>query len=346
MTEAEIVARYGWNTTAGQALNPTLSRWRARDALVAYSESHSLPGLPRVWIAAGDPLCAPENLDQVASRFHEEARSEGATVAWFGASQRFRDAFSGTELAIGAQPVWRPADWPGILAGKASLRHQINRAKNKSVMVQPLPSPRARELDPIRLDWLSRRGLPPLHFLAESDVLGTPGPRSFLVARQGDEAVGYLVMLPIPARGGVFIEWIIQSRSAPNGTASLLLDAAFRASAHAEVLTLGMVPLSTFAPLSAPAPPRHIRALLAWMRAHARRFYNFEGLEHFKAKFQPRAWEPLFLLVPDGAIGLHLLHAVADVFAGERSPERLITRALWDAGVEEVRSLLSAARPE
>ena len=144
-------------------------------------------------------------------------------------------------------------------------------------------------------------------------------------------------MAPIPARDGVFVEWIIQAPEAPNGTASLLLDRAFRIASGARVLTLGLVALSTFAPLSTPPPPLHIRALLAWMRAHARRFYNFEGLQRFKAKFQPEAWEPLYLLAPRETIGLPLLHAVADAFAGpHRSPEALIALALAKAAGDEV----------
>ena len=58
----------------------------------------------------------------------------------------------------------------------------------------------ALELDPIRQAWLSRRGLPPLHFLADSDVLAVPGLRSFWVAEREGTPVAYLVALPIPAR--------------------------------------------------------------------------------------------------------------------------------------------------
>ncbi|MEL6616204.1 MAG: phosphatidylglycerol lysyltransferase domain-containing protein, partial [Bacteroidota bacterium] len=186
---------------------------------------------------------------------------------------------------------------------------------------------------------------PPLHFLVESRVLERPGPRRFLVAERYGDAVGALVLAPIPARDGAFVEWIWQTRRAPNGTASLLLDHAFALASGDAMLTLGMVPLSSFAPLTDSPPPRHIRALLAWMQAHARRFYNFEGLERFKAKFQPEAWEPLYLLTPEARVGTGLLHAVADAFAGpDRSPEALVTLALGRALREEASGAMARVR--
>ncbi len=37
-------------------------------------------------------------------------------------------------MLLGAQPVWRPASWTTILEGKASLRAQLYRARNKGVV--------------------------------------------------------------------------------------------------------------------------------------------------------------------------------------------------------------------
>ena len=132
-TDAEIVARYGWNATAAQALNPEMRRWRAPEALVAFAEGRRWPGGPRVWLGAGEPICAPERLAEVAEAFAADARAAGASAAWFGASERFCAVWTGANLVLGAQPVWTPEAWPDILAGKASLRAQVNRARNKGV---------------------------------------------------------------------------------------------------------------------------------------------------------------------------------------------------------------------
>ena len=350
-----VFARHGWNAAAVQALNPGLWRWAAPGAFAGFAKAQAWPWGGRVWMGAGEPVCAPGALRSASARVAGAARREGARVAWFGASERFRGLWRGGELVLGAQPVWAPRAWPGILARTASVRAQLNRARNKGVAVRPLTEPLAPEalarIERVRRAWLAGRGLPPLRFMVESGVTGAPGARRFLLARRGGASggadLGALVLAPIPARQGVFVEWIWQTPEAPNGTAALLLDAAFRLAAAegARMLTLGMVPLSRHAPPTPEAPPRHVRALLAWVRAHARRFYNFEGLERFKAKFRPEGWETLYLLVTEREIGLGHLHAVADAFAGpQRSPTALVGAALARAAREEVSGGIAAAR--
>lgn len=330
--------------TVEQTLNPGLVRWRPPGALVAYAVGRRFPGGPSVRVTAGGPVCAPARLGAVAAAFERDAAEVDEAVCWFGADDRVRKALSThATLVIGAQPVWTPARWPRILASKASLRAQIYRAKNKGVEVGLWDRERAATSGALRAilaDWLARRGLPPLHFLAEPDVLDALGDREVFVATRGGAPLAYLLLAPVPARDGYLVEWILRTRDAPNGTATVLLDAAFRTAAErgATFVSLGLVPLSTYAPLSEPPPPRAIRALLAWMRAHARRFYNFEGLEAFKAKFRPEAWEPVYLLTREPRVSLRLLHAVADAFSGPRSPEALVGRALLGAAAEEAQT--------
>lgn len=343
-SDRDLIRRLGADATVEQALNPGLARWRDPRALVAYATGRTLPGGRRVRVTAGGPVCAPDRLGEVARAFEADADREGQGVVWFGVEERLRRALpEHTALVIGAQPVWSPRRWPDVVASKASLRAQVHRAQNKGVAVarwerdRASPSPDLRRL---LSEWLARRGMPSLHFLAEPDVLGHLGDREVFVAARGPEAVAYLLLAPVPARQGWLVEWIIRGEAAPNGTASLLLDAAFHHAIDTEaaVVSLGLVPLSSHAPLSASAPPRTVRALLAWMRAHAERFYGFRGLERFKAKFEPDAWEPVSLLTRRPAVTLGHLHAVADAFAGARSPEALVARALAKAAASEAQT--------
>ena len=73
------------------------------------------------------------------------------------------------------------------------------------------------------------------------------------------------------------------------------MDAALRTFAEegADYVTLGLAPLSRRAGVPDERPFPGLRLILAWIRAHGRRFYNFDGLDAFKAKFKPDAWEPL-----------------------------------------------------
>src|SRR5207253_2078076 len=85
-----------------------------------------------------------------------------------------------------------------------------------------------------------------------------------------------------------------------------------------------------------------LRLLLNWMRAHGRRFYNFRGLDSFKASLQPRTWEPIYAISRGKRVSIGTLRAVAGVFGGG-SPIRLLARALAMATAREVRAIARAA---
>jgi phosphatidylglycerol lysyltransferase len=55
------------------------------------------------------------------------------------------------------------------------------------------------------------------------------------------------------------------------------------------------------------------------VRAHGRRFYNFDGLYAFKAKFSPDRWEPVYAFINEPRFTLRTLYAIARAFSG-RSP--------------------------
>lgn len=351
-TVRDLVIKHGWNATAYQILNQGFEWWGDDQAIVGFVRARRPFRLPvrgtqtgrAMWIAAGAPVCPPEALEQTATAFERHARTQGAGVCWFGADRHLWNARQNepgfSTLVLGAQPVWVPDQWSDILDSRRSIRQQRNRARNKGVRIEQWSEKRAASLRPILDNWLSRRGLPALSFLTKPDILPELGFRRLFVARHVSP-VAYLVLTPVPARNGWLVEQIVQHAEAPNGTATLLLDAAFHHAIeqHSDYLTLGLSPLSSRAPLSHPAPSAPIRFLLAWIRAHGRRFYNFQGLEHFKAKFRPDRWDPIVACTNEPRPSLGTLYAIADAFSGARSPIRLIGKALGSALVEEGRRL-------
>ena len=350
----QLVLDYGRNATAYQILNAGFEHAWIGDAVVGYVRARAWPGGPTVRVAAGVPIGPEAALAPAVARFDALARSEGGWAIWFGVEPPERPLFSGhAELVVGSQPAWDPRQWDGLVAAHASVRSQIRRAGNKGVRVEEW-APAAASAHPglhrCLHDWQASRGLSTLRFLTDPLVLHQLGDRRVFVAVQpsddGDRVVAYALLAPVPARRGWLVEWIIQGAGAPNGTPARLLDAAMRAVAAdgAAWATLGLAALSTRAPLSSTPPPVVIRALLAWTRAHARRFYNFEGLERFKAKFRPAAWEPVRLYADQEALSLPTLYALADAFSGARSPVGVVTRALAGAVRDEAAFAAHALR--
>ena len=57
--------------------------------------------------------------------------------------------------------------------------------------------------------------------------------------------------------------------------------------------------------------PPWLALTLRWVRAHGRRFYNFDGLDAFKAKLRPEAWEGIYAISAERRFSPRTLHAIA-----------------------------------
>jgi phosphatidylglycerol lysyltransferase len=333
--------RYGWNAVSYQILNPGIRHWfsRERDAVTGYAP------FGKTWVVAGAPVCAPERLAAAAAELEADAAARGARVLYFGAGERLERAYAARPdhalVRLGAQPVWNPGEWAGIVARKASLRAQLNRARNKHVHIAEWPAARASASDVLRdvlREWLATRGLPPLSFLVLPDILHNLDDRRTFVAERDGRVIGFLIGTPVPARQGWLVEEWPRTRDAPNGTTHSLVDAAMRAFAAdgASYVTLGLAPLAEHGGGAIAGQPAWLRVVLRWVRAHGRRFYNFAGLEAFKASMQPMEWEPIYAIAPGGRFTPRMLRAVAGAFSAG-NPELLVARAVVSGAREEVR---------
>ncbi len=338
-----LVLRHGWNAVSYQVLNRGMRWWfsAAGDAVVGFARHD------RVRVVCGAPVCLGERIEAVADEFERDTAAAGDRVVFFGAGARLERVYVARRdhslVKIGAQPVWDPRAWPANVAAHASLRAQLNRARNKGVRVREWPPADARHAQPLEAvlrEWLATRGLPPLAFMVTPFLLDQLEDRRVFVAERAGEVLAYLVATPVPARDGWLVEEWPRSPRAPNGTTQLLVDAAMRAFADAGCgyATLGLAPLSRQGDDAAGAQPAWLRLLLGWVRAHGRRFYNFAGLEAFKAALHPRDWDPIYAIAPGAHLSPRMLHAIAGAFAGG-SPEWLVLRAIGGSLREELRRL-------
>jgi len=316
-----LVLQHGWNAVSYQLLNPGMHHWfsAAGDAVVGWM------GHGRTRVVAGAPVCAHARLEQVAHEFEQHARDAGERVIFFAAGARLEQVMRARGdraiVAMGSLPVWDPLQWDGLVRSHAHLRAQLHRARNKGVHItewQPARATSSGELRDVLAHWLARRGLPPMSFLVMPDVLDTLEDRRIFVAQRHGDVVAYLVATPVPARGGWLVEQWPRVSTAPNGTTHLLVDAAMRAFADAgsRYATLGLAPLSMRAFQSRDVQPTWLRLVLQALRAHGSRYYNFRGLDAFKAGMQPAHWEPVYAIGDGPRFTPRTLYAIAGVFSG------------------------------
>jgi len=313
-----LVMAHGWNTTSYQVLNPGFSYWfdPAGDAVAGVVRTG------RVWVVGGAPVCAASRLPAVSQGLEAGARAAGAEVCYVAAQSRLeqvkRNDRNASLLYLGAEPCWDPRGWPEVLAAHSSARAQVARSRNKGVLIEErrLRGDEALALlGRVQSEWLAEKGLPPLGFLTMPWVLDRLDDRRLFIAMRGGDPVAFAVLTPVPGRAGWLVEQIARRPSAPNGVGEQLIDAAFRqvAAEGSAFVSLGIVPLSTRAEVPAPAP-WWLRGAFGWARAHGRRFYNFDGLDRFKAKLFPDDWLPVYAVLtapaPTPALMWGMLQAV------------------------------------
>jgi phosphatidylglycerol lysyltransferase len=332
----ELVMRFGWNAAAYQILNPGIELWfsSAGDGVVGVVPHRG------TLVVGGAPVCDLSRLDAVAAEFVADAHAHGQRVCYFGAGERLDDRYvadaAWSRVLLGAQPVWDPRNWSAVVGKRGSLRAQFNRARNKGVTVTEWPAQKAENHNALRRvlsQWLTTRRLPPMHFLVEPETLSDLRDRRVFVAeREEREVVAFTVLSPVPGRNGWLVEQIVRGFNAPNGTAELLIDTAMRAIAASgsTYATLGLSPLSQHAGLTQLRQPIWLRVALRWVRQYGTRFYNFGGLDAFKAKFNPEVWEPIYAIAEGASFPPRALYAIAGAFSGG-APIRLVLRALLRA---------------
>jgi len=280
-----------------------------------------------VRVVAGAPVCPIESLPSVAAAFETEAASRKQTVCYFGAEARleavYHDSPDHARVSLGGQPVWHPARWAAIVDAKRSLRAQFNRARNKGVEISEWTVERAHN-DPALREcleaWLGTKGLPPLHFVIEPETLERLENRRIFVAERGSQVEAFLILSPVPTRSGWLTEQFPHRPGGPNGSVELMMDQAVRKLGEDgfEYVTLGISPLSKRARIDEQPNPAWLKFLLAWMRKHGQRFYNFDGLDHFKSKLMPEYWEPVYAISNEPQVSGRTMWAIASAFADNR----------------------------
>ncbi|MGE0551028.1 MAG: phosphatidylglycerol lysyltransferase domain-containing protein [Kofleriaceae bacterium] len=283
-----ILRRHGWTTVSFQLLEPAFRYWfYDDDAFVAYVDTGA------AWVAGGAPVASQDRLADVANGFVAAARDHRRRACFFACEQRFASAVGWSTLAIGEQPVWQAGQWESVMRGASSLRYQVRRATAKGVTARRIST---GELDQHRVaihnlaaEWLAARKMAPMGFLVQLEPISFPDERVMIVASQGARVVGFLSAIPVYSRGRWFIEDVLRTSDAPNGTAELLIDAAMREPqiAQHDTVTLGLAPLAGAVP-----------ALLRFARVISTPLYDFRGLGTFKRKLRPHAWEPVYLCAP------------------------------------------------
>jgi phosphatidylglycerol lysyltransferase len=303
----DLLRLHGWNATSFQILEEGFRYWFHGDsACVAYVDTG------RAWVVAGAPIAAPERLGEVAQHFAEAARAAGRRVCFFATERRFAEGVPFATLLVGEPPVWDPSTWDATVRKTPSLKEQLRRALAKGVTVRRVDAtelavgaPTRRAIEGLIERWLGMRSMAPMGFLVDVQPFSFAAERQYFVAQRAGAIVGFLAVVPVYARNGWFLEDLLRSPTAPNGTAESLVDAALRRAAElgSHYATLGLAPMA--------GTSGWLRNVSRWTSA----LYDFNGVHAFKAKLRPNAWEPIYISYPRDSGANRALYDALAAFA-------------------------------
>jgi phosphatidylglycerol lysyltransferase len=206
-------------------------------------------------------------------------------------------------------------------SARADLRYALKRGERDQLQFEMIPPERVasimNEIGEVSNAWLSKHASG-----GEKRFSVAAFQREYVLAqpvallRQNGEAVAFATVMTTDLRDEVTLGLM---RLKPGPTSRFAMEYLFvRLIQHFRqqgyrTFSLGTLPLSGFSAHRL-APSWHRLARVIW--SLGRRYYNFQGLRTFKAKFDP-AWEPRYLAA-SGWFGPYL--ALIDIAGHHPSP--------------------------
>lgn len=258
----------------------------------------------RTWIVLSDPVGARAAWPALVTKFVRAAKAEGCRVAFYQVSQAFLPTAVDTGFRLfklGDQAVLdlttfdlKGGDW-------LKLRRSINRAERDGLEFAVLPASAVPafmdELGAVSDRWLAHHNAAEKGFSLGTFQRGYVASHPVAVIRLEGRIVAFANILTTETRTTAFIDLMRHLPGVHRGAMDLLF---VRIIQHLQAegylkLNLGMAPLSGLSNRAC-APLWH--RLGRFVFENGERFYNFKGVQAFKAKFDPD-WQPRYLAVYD-----------------------------------------------
>jgi phosphatidylglycerol lysyltransferase len=313
------IRRYGASSTSYVLLEGHKSYFTTDhvDGFLAYQISGGIP------LIAGDPVCAPEQSQQLV---HDFAAAMRRPVGAYQISPVMLEAFRRegfNDVQVGKEAIFM-LDRFTLAGGEMELvRAATNKARREGVVFsEHYPFAKGAsvvndELGTISEEWLEGKGHHELGFLLGSLGLERPSAKRYFIARSGMDQgriEGFIVCEPIYGRNGYYLDVTRRRSDAVRGTMELLTTEIFRSlrAEGYEMVSMGLAPLAL---LDDPDLLDH-PVLSRLMRLVYQRFntsYDFKLLYRYKAKYHPHAWESRYFCFNQRSLSIGMLYALIQV---------------------------------
>ena len=313
---------------------PLIRRYRSAQAhLALMGDKHLLFGPAgkafvmydiegRSWVSMGDPVGEDEDARrELVWTFMEQCTHAGGWPVFYQVSPADLDLY--LEVGMNLLKIGEEARVPLAtfnLDGKTrkTLRNTVNKLARDGLRLEVIPAEAVAPLLP-RLKAISDAWLADKHVREKRFSLGAFEP-SYLARTpmalvwQGGEVLAFANLFLTEPKVEASVDLMRHLPSAPAGIMDFLFVELMRWAQREGYVwfNLGMAPLAGLTARRL-APLWNRFGALVFGRGE--RFYNFQGLKHYKDKFDPE-WEPRYMAVPGGIALPMILANVASLIAG------------------------------
>jgi phosphatidylglycerol lysyltransferase len=287
----------------------------AGDALLMYGR-HG-----RSWIAMGDPVGPEDGVCELAWRYRDLCDRFDGWCVFFEVRAERRDLYAGLGLTLtqlGEEARVDLGRFTLETPAHKNLRQVRSRLLRANCRLEIVPQEAVRALLPalagVSDAWLQRKATHEKGFSNASFDAEYLTQFPVAVVRRDDGIIAFANLWLGADKEELSVDLMRHLPDAPNGTMDLLFSELLlwgRAEGF-RWFNFGMAPLSGL-DAQRGAPLWKFFGTLVYR--HGEHFYNFAGLRHYKAKFDP-VWTPLYLASPGGLALPTILIDVAAVIAG------------------------------
>lgn len=275
----------------------------------------------RSWIAMGDPIGSASGVRELLWEFHDLCDRFDRWCVFFEVSTTWRELYA--ELGLGFTLLGEEAriplqDFRIDAPSKRRLRHACSRLRRDGYSFEIVACEKVSALLPelraISDAWLADKASNEKGFSNASFDAHYLEQFPVAIVRNNDQIAAFANIWLGAAKEELSVDLMRHLPSAPNGTMDFLFcEIMSWGKAHGfEWFNLGMAPLSGLNRDSESTLWHHFGTLVY---RHGEHFYNFDGLRHYKEKFDP-VWRPLYLASPGGIALPAILVNVASLMAG------------------------------
>ncbi|MCG6928965.1 MAG: bifunctional lysylphosphatidylglycerol flippase/synthetase MprF [Desulfofustis sp.] len=286
------------------------------DAFIMYAVER------RSWVSMGDPVGPEDQWPELIWRFREQSDRFGGWTAFYQITPDHLPYY--LDLGLSLTKLGETARVPLAAfsldgSRRKGLRYTQRKLHKEGYCLRVLGADQVRErLD--RLQEISDAWLTEKHTHEKGFSLGSFNPEylcrfDMATVERADETIAFATLWKTELGSELSVDLMrYDPASAPNGIMDFLFVEVMNwgRDRNYQWFDLGMAPLSGIDDRSlAPLWNR----MAGFVSRHGGHFYNFQGLRHYKEKFDP-VWEPRYLASPSGLILPLILSDLARLISG------------------------------